>query len=285
MIYILYNLLANNNTGDSASEDVKGILSGKEFTVKDIAREGNLTQYFRPLADGDSIIIVGGDGTLNFVINRFYGKVKWDNIYYYPAGSGNDFARDVKDGKKVLNFLIPMKDYVKHLPTVYVNGMEKKFINGIGYGIDGYCCEVGDELRATSTNSINYSAIAIKGLLGKFKPCNGTVTVDGIEKKFKKIWLAPTMIGKFYGGGMMIAPHQDRFNEEHTVSLVVLHGGGGLSTLIKFPKVFEGTHLKYKKIFTCLTGHEITVEFEEPRTLQIDGETVKNVSTYTVKYE
>ena len=44
MIYILYNLLANNKTGDSASEDVKGILSGKDFTVKDITREGNLSQ-------------------------------------------------------------------------------------------------------------------------------------------------------------------------------------------------------------------------------------------------
>lgn len=43
MIYILYNLLANNKSGESASEEVKGILSGKEFTVKDITKEGNLS--------------------------------------------------------------------------------------------------------------------------------------------------------------------------------------------------------------------------------------------------
>ncbi len=31
------------------------------------------------------------------------------------------------------------------------------------------------------------------------------------------------------------------------------------------------------------TGHEITVEFDRPTALQIDGETITNVTTYTVK--
>ncbi|MCR5189204.1 MAG: hypothetical protein K6C97_09735 [Treponema sp.] len=284
MTYILYNLLANNNSGESASEEVKGILSGKEFTVKDITREGNLAQYIKPLAEGDSLVIVGGDGTLNRVINNLYGKIKWDNVYYYAAGSGNDFAHDVKDCEKFLAFLIPLKKYVENLPTVYVNGMQRKFINGIGFGIDGYCCEMGDEQRAISTDKINYTAIAIKGLLGKFKPCNGRIIVDGVEKKYKKIWLAPTMIGKFYGGGMMVTPDQDRLNTEHTVSAVVWQGGGKLGTLMKFPKIFEGTHLKYKKNIHSFVGHEIVVEFDKPQALQIDGETVKNVTSYTVRY-
>ena len=52
------------------------------------------------------------------------------------------------------------------------------------------------------------------------------------------------MIGKYYGGGMKVAPNQNRLNEERKVSLVVWHGTGKLRTLIMFPKIFDGTHLK-----------------------------------------
>lgn len=285
MIYILYNLLANNKTGDSASEDVKGILSGKDFTVKDITREGNLSQYIKLIRDGDTLIIVGGDGTLNYAINFLYGKIPFDRVYYYPAGSGNDFAHDVESTEKFMGFLIPMKKFIRDLPLVTVNGKKRYFLNGIGFGIDGYCCEMGDEQRKVSTEKINYAAIAIKGLFGKFKPCNGIINVDGEIRKFKKIWLAPTMLGKYYGGGMMVAPTQDRLNRERTVTVVIWHGSGKLKTLMMFPKIFEGTHLKYKNNIKCFTGHSITVEFEKPQALQIDGETVKNVTSYTVNYD
>ena len=39
--------------------------------------------------------------------------------------------------------------YLKNLPQVEVNGKKYLFLNGVGYGIDGYCCEVGDKLRET----------------------------------------------------------------------------------------------------------------------------------------
>ena len=68
--------------------------------------------------------------------------------------------------------------YLKELPSVTVNGKESLFINGVGYGIDGYCCEIGDELRKKSDKPVNYAGIAIKGLLFHFKPRNATVTAD-----------------------------------------------------------------------------------------------------------
>ena len=34
--------------------------------------------------------------------------------------------------------------YAQKLPTVTVNGKAYRFLNGIGYGIDGYCCQVGE---------------------------------------------------------------------------------------------------------------------------------------------
>ncbi|MFR6640598.1 MAG: hypothetical protein ACLUSP_04125 [Christensenellales bacterium] len=74
----------------------------------------------------------------------------------------------------------------QNLPLVTVNGVTRKFINGIGYGIDGYCCEVGDKMRAEGKQNINYAGIAIKGLLFFFKRANAVVTVDGKEKSYKK---------------------------------------------------------------------------------------------------
>ena len=124
---------------------------------------------------------------------------------------------------------------------------------------------------------------AIKGLLYAFKPVTATVVVDGKETKFKKTWIAPTMYGRFYGGGMMPTPDQKRNAEEREVSLMVFHGSGKLKTLLIFPSLFEGTHIEKKKHVSILQGKRITVAFDRPASLQIDGETVLNVTEYTVE--
>ena len=50
-----------------------------------------------------------------------------------------------------------------------------------------------------------------------------------------------------------------------------------------FPSIFKGEHIKKTKMVKVYEGHEITVVFNKPTALQIDGETVKNVLTYTVR--
>lgn len=80
----------------------------------------------------------------------------------------------------------------------------------------------------------------------------------------------------------MAAPNQDRLNADHTVSTVVMHEFGRLYTLIAFPSIFKGNHVKYKKMVNVLTGKHITVEFDRPTSLQIDGETILNVEKYEV---
>ena len=161
--------------------------------------------------------------------------------------------------------------------------MERLFINGIGFGIDGYCCEKGDELQAKSDKPVNYAAIAIKGLLFHYKCPKAKVTVDGVTKEYKKIWLAPTMKGRFYGGGMMVAPKQDRLSPNKTVTSVVWHKSGKLKTLMVFPSIFKGEHVKQKKLIEIVEGHHVIVEFSRPTALQIDGETVSGVTKYEVK--
>lgn len=284
MIYIFINRLSNNGKAADAQGELEKIFEGHELKFIDITSITNAADSCRMLSPDDTIVIAGGDGTLSRFVNDVYDLQLTNEVYFYTCGSGNDFLNDVCHRCEIKNNLIPMNDFIKNLPLVTVNGKSSRFINGIGYGIDGYCCEEGDRIRENSNKKVDYTAIAIKGLLGKFNPRNAKVTVDGVTTEYKKVWLAPTMIGRFFGGGMMITPQQDRLNTEHVVSSVVVHDAGKLKILTVFPKIFKGKHVSHTDIYEVKLGHEIRVEFDKPCALQVDGETYLNVKFYTVSY-
>lgn len=274
MKYYLYNGLSNNKIKPEIVENFEENESQKLIDAGLV----NYPEFFGNLNAEDEVVLIGGDGTINYFINRVpYESIK-NNVYYYAAGSGNDFLRDIngKVGEEVL-----LNPYLKNLPTVYVKDVVSKFINGIGYGLDGYCCEVGDKLKLQSDKPINYTSIAIKGLLFNFKPRNATVIVDGKKYEHHYVWLVPTMKGRFYGGGLMIAPNQDRLSDE--VSVVVYQSKSCISSLMTFRYVPTGQHIKKEKMVKIYTGKEIEVQFNQPTALQIDGETVLGVESYRVK--
>ncbi len=280
---ILYNPKACNKTGEQGARKCAQFLSGNTVRLVDMTKDFDYTSFFANLALDEKLVIAGGDGTLNCFVNDSGDAYKSRSIYYFPAGSGNDFLRDVKSGEN--EGPIDITEYLRNLPTVTINGKSRRFINGIGYGIDGYCCEVADKLVAKSDKPVNYTAIAIKGLLFHYKPTTANVTVDGETKSYRNVWLAPTMNGRFYGGGMMPTPGQNRLSQENTVSCMVWTNRGRLSTLMAFPSIFKGEHIKHSKMIHIRSGHKVTVEFNRPVALQIDGETVLNVSSYTVTKE
>lgn len=284
MIQILMNPMSNNGKGKESEVSLEEIFGNGQINLTDVTKIKDISSLVSKFDPSDIIVISGGDGTMS----RFVADTKKLNltqqIYLYPCGSGNDFLRDVRERAKIENKLVSLNVFIKSLPTVTVNGITRHFINGIGFGIDGYCCEEGDRIRETSTKPVNYTNIAIGGLLGKYHPANAEITVDGVTKEYKNVWLAPTMLGRYYGGGMMITPSQDRLNPEKTVSSAVWYGTSKLGILPRFPSVFKGEHVKYTKSFEIRTGHEVKVVFDRPQALQIDGETVKQVTSYSVSY-
>lgn len=280
-IYALFNPLSANKLGEEKANKLIGFFSKEDIDFVDITKIDNYKPFVDFLEPGDKIVICGGDGTINRFANEIYDLGVKNEILYYATGSGNDFLRDLNKTEE--DGPVPLNDYLTDLPVVTVKGKDYRFINGVGYGIDGYCCEVGDKLRNSSTKAINYTSIAIKGLLFHYKPTNATVYVDGQKYEFKKVWIAPTMVGRFYGGGMMPTPMQNRNDRRDHVSLSLLHGSGKLKTLMIFPSLFKGEHIKHKKHVSVFTGKSITVEFDRPVALQIDGETILDVSRYEVK--
>ncbi|MBQ4611087.1 MAG: diacylglycerol kinase family protein, partial [Clostridia bacterium] len=195
MTHILYNPTSGNNSGKGYAMMLE--ICYPDSASYDVTQIADHAAFFAGLAPSDDVILCGGDGMLHHFANDVKNIAIPNRIYLYAMGTGNDFARDI--GKSQYSEPdYPINAYIKKLPSVTVNGTQRLFINGVGYGIDGYCCEVGDKLREQNQKlqqdkPINYASIAIKGLMGKFKPVNATVTVDGKKYQYKNVWIAPTM--------------------------------------------------------------------------------------------
>lgn len=277
---VLYNPHAGSGRGTEESQKLKDILKDTELQFFDVTKITDYVSFWKEIPGEWDVILSGGDGTLNHFINDAGALDSSRKIYYYASGSGNDFLHDI--GGKKGDAPVLINRYLENLPEVTVDGKTCRFLNGIGYGIDGYCCEVGDAQRLKSDKPVNYTAIAIKGLLFHYKPTSAVITVDGVKHTYKKVWLAPTMNGRFYGGGMMPAPGQNRTGKEGTVSTMVYYGVGKIKALAVFPSIFSGKHVEHREMIEILTGHDITVEFDSPTALQIDGETITGVTKYHV---
>ncbi|MBQ2987659.1 MAG: diacylglycerol kinase family protein [Clostridia bacterium] len=276
MIYVLYNSLAGNKHSVQEADALRNFLGG-ELIKKDI-QSIDYKAFLTSLTAEDTVVLCGGDGTLNHFANESDGLDLACEILYYPSGSGNDFAHDV--GIEPHGKPVSIKQYLQNLPLVEVKGKNYRFLNNVGFGIDGYCCEVGDLCKTKSNKPVNYTAIAIKGLLFHYKPTNATVEIDGKTYTYEKVWLAPTMKGRYYGGGMIATPAQDRSASDGKLSVMIFHGSSKIRTLMIFPSIFKGEHVKHEKFVAIHTGYDVCVTFDRPTALQIDGETILGVTEY-----
>ncbi|MCQ2428835.1 MAG: diacylglycerol kinase family protein [Clostridia bacterium] len=278
--YVLSNPKADSGRGTENAHKLDSILSGHTLIYADVTQINDMKSYISGLPADAAVILCGGDGTLNHFINDIDSKDPGRDIYLFGTGTGNDFMKDIGHEPETEPVLI--NQYIVDLPTITVNGMTRYFINGIGYGIDGYCCEEGDRIRTKTDKPINYTTIAVKGLLYAYKRVSAEVTVDGVTTKHTKVWLAPSMKGRFFGGGMMCAPTQKRLDPEHKVSVMIMRSVSKLKALVVFPSIFKGNHIRHTEMVTIRQGHDVSVVFDKPTALQIDGETVLNVQEYTV---
>jgi len=280
MIYVLFNPKSNNSNGE---KDAREAVAALNIEPKFISVIGlNYKEFFKSCQPQDEVILCGGDGTVTYFANEMYGEKINCKLSYVKCGTGNDFYRDIgeanlRDGR------IDLKPFISHLPLVTIGNLKRRFINNIGFGLDGQVCVWADEIREKEPGvKIDYTKLSIKLLLGKYKVRKATVEVDGKTYNFKNVWICTTMNGRYYGGGMLASPKRDRLTAK-TVDLVVLSSCLRIPTLLRFPKFSAGKH-EGKKWITHLHGKHIKVTFDTPCGLQIDGDTVKDVTTYEVKF-
>ncbi len=280
MNYILYNPKSNSEHNDL------NIIPGKEELERRGAKQISLLDidadpraFYETLTDADKLYICGGDGTLHYFANNTRGLSFPCPVHVIRSGTGNDFLNDI--GQTKADELYDVREHIENLPEVEIDGERRLFINGVGMGIDGAVCDGVEQYKKRTGKKANYTAIALKLLAYKYKRPSATVIVDGVEHKYTDVWMASAMHGRFFGGGMMIAPTQDRRTGK--LSVMVMHGGSRPRILTIFPTVFKGTHLKYKEIVDVFECDEVTVRFDIPIAFQADGETKSDMITYTAR--
>ena len=278
MIYILYNPKAHkeNNDLNIVQDGVDATAAGiKKINIVNL----DVAAFSKTLTALDRVLIRGGDGTLHHFANNAVGVEFPCSVFMIRSGTGNDFLNDIGQMNSVN--LVDIRPYIRDLPTVTVKGKTLRFVNGAGIGVDGSVCH-GVEMYKTKhpNKKANYTAIAIQEIGYKYKRPNARVTVDGVTHEYSGVWAVSTMKGRFYGGGVMIAPDQDRTSGK--VSVMVMHGGSRIKALAVFSKTKDGSHIKHKEMIDVFEGYDVDVAFDSPADFQVDGEVFTGVLNYSV---
>ena len=279
MNYFLYNPKSNNDNNELNIITEDG--DKRQVAMKICLLDLDINHFASQLCDSDRVFICGGDGTLHHFANNSYGIEFPCPLYVIRSGTGNDFLNDI--GQKDNTDLVDIREYLKDLPESEINGeITRKFINGVGFGLDGEVCRGVEEFKKKNPKKkANYSMVALKLLMLTYKRPNGRVTVDGVTHEYNDIWAVSTMKGKYYGGGLMIAPTQERSSGK--LSVMIMYGGTRTKALTLFAGLGKGSHIKCKKIVEIVEGDDILVEFDSPSALQIDGEVYLDVTKYSAR--
>lgn len=219
----------------------------------------------------DAIIAIGGDGTINEVIEGMDSSTV--PFGYIPAGSGNDFARYYQipsNPIKAFEIIMERKTLSIDIGKI-TNGY---FVNSLGAGFDAQI--------ALKTNRSSYKKWLNKWGIGKlsyvitvlkeiflYEPSSLKVEVNGKEYHYSKVWFIAVANIPFYGGGMKISP--DAVPNDGKLEVIVVSQLNRWQLLRFFPQVFKGTHihLPYVKV---LYGSEVIVNMDPSTPVHADGE-------------
>jgi YegS/Rv2252/BmrU family lipid kinase len=228
----------------------------------------------------DVAIAVGGDGTINEVVNGLAGSQT--ALAVIPAGTGNVFATDA--GIPIWNPLRPFavraaaeiinSGQMRRLDLGRVrlsNGKQRYFFMWCGVGFDA---AVTREISSDDTRRLGLIAWAIAGMMVavKFMGYSGHVQVDG-EKERKRILWAVVSNGQLYGRLWRIAPHA-KMDDGH-LDLTVFEGYSVLSTLRHFLSLTFARSARDPTIHQYV-GDSIFIRARKPLPVHVDAELFGN---------
>ena len=239
-----------------------------------------------------TLVVLGGDGTLNEVISgiRDFSAL---SLGYIPTGSGNDFARGIdlpKDTRVLIDRILAGKEIrrmdvgrlVYHSKTRTLSRLHdenisdiRQFIVSSGIGFDAAVCE---EALSSGTKAffnriglgkLTYGSIAIRHLL-KAPRIPVDIDLDGDRHIHLDHFLfAAAMNTPFEGGGFRFAPDADP--ADGLLNLCVAGEMSKPAMLCALPRAYFGKHYGIPGI--C---HEkasvIRIRTELPMWVHTDGE-------------
>ena len=197
------------------------------------------------------IIVLGGDGTFNEVINgaRDYDKIV---LGYIPTGSGNDLARGLglsADPMENLNRILDSEEYINmDLGCIsWDEGESKKFFAvSSGVGVDADVCRrvlnstLKKVLNKIGLGKLTYGLLTVASLFST-PPMNAHIVADGVDYGIiDKVTFIALMNHKCEGGGVPMSPAADAFDGK--LSMCCIHSIGKWKCLSLFPFLLVGKH-------------------------------------------
>ncbi len=221
------------------------------------------------LEDGfDSIVAVGGDGTINEVAMGIVQK-GCGTLGIIPGGTGNDLARSLDiplDPEEALYSLL--SGTKKHIDFGRING--SLFLNVASMGLDAEIVKRTDKIKKIIKGGIAYTISLIITLV-VYKSKKLTIELDE-EVIEMDAMLTAVANGKYYGGGMKICPMAS-LNDGY-FHVVVIKKISKLKLLTLFPLVFSGGHVNLTDLVKVYKSKKVKLKFDKELLLNIDGEVV-----------
>lgn len=240
---------------DKIKENIIKTLENAEYEIYETKAPKEATEIASRFKNEENTIVysVGGDGTLNEVVNGIAeGKCKLGII---PTGSGNDFYRTLKEAQT---------ENVR-LDLGKVNG--RYFINIASVGMDAETCNNANKIKSKIKLHSSYYLALIHTFL-TFKSKSLKLKID------KNVYAGDYIIaaicnGKYYGGGFKIAPVASFDDNQFDIYLV--SKAGKLKLIKILLALLKSEHEKYNEV-RKYTGKNITITSENNLIVNIDGE-------------
>ena len=285
----MYNFIVNPNArsglGQSVWNELETVLKNKniEYNVFFTKYQKHATAIVRNLtSDGAEHIIValGGDGTVNEVVN---GIVHFDKtiLGYIPIGSSNDFARGLELPTNPIDALntILARPYLHPMNVGEMRYRNKlrRFAVSAGVGFDADICHevvvthVKKFLNKLGLGKLTYVFVAVHRLIVT-SPCKFEITLENDEKViYEKAYFAAIMNNRYEGGGAKFAPNAK--NDDDMLDICVAANISKIKALLLFPTAFLGIHTKFKGVYMHRAA-KFRIQAAKALPLHTDGEPI-----------
>lgn len=271
---LIVNPAAGRGYAARLEPQIRGILEGLgvPFEVQHTTRpeEATLLAEEASLAGRRPVVAVGGDGTVNEVLNGLVrahangGPV--GTLAVIPAGSGNDFEYMLKrnDGlEEACRRLAEGK--VRLIDVGRVN--DRYFANGVGIGFDAVVNVVSRRHRRLRGLPL-YLLALLETVFIYYRAPRMTVTYDGGEFTAPMLMISATN-GRRFGGGFLVTPSAEI--DDGLLDLCLAHQVSRLEILRLIPHFIRGTHTSQPAVRMART-RKVVVTSEEGLPSHVDGE-------------
>ena len=250
--------------------------AGITIGVAETTAPGDATGLARQAAsDGWPLIVaVGGDGTVNEVINGIVSPSGQPlaTLAVIATGRGRDVCRNLgitTDTTLAVSGLAGAPEVVVDLNRAEWPGAGHRFfVNAGGVGFDA---EVAARSRTGRGSGTVPYLLAILTTLHRYAPRAATVELDDAVVSRDPVAGVIIANGEYYGGGMRIAP--DASPTDARLTIVVL-GDIGRAELIRWlPTLYSGRHLENPKV-KAYSGRRVVITAPVKLPMHLDGEPV-----------